>query len=126
MSQNKGSDGSEKLTPSQLGDYYIKMTEDFPIVSIEDGFDQVTYRFQHRRTRMYVHNYTAYHNTLPLGIVLQRACSIIGRKKSIIFRHTTSRPAKMILRCTVSIFARHLVAELVSFLLEHSSREGWM
>lgn len=41
MLQNKDSTGAEKLTPTQLGDYYTTMTEDFPIVSIEDGFDQV-------------------------------------------------------------------------------------
>lgn len=39
--QNKDSTGDEKLTAKQLGDYYTKLTEDFPIVSIEDGFDQV-------------------------------------------------------------------------------------
>lgn len=38
--KNKDSTGDEKLTPAQLGDYYMKMTEDFPIVSIEDAFDQ--------------------------------------------------------------------------------------
>lgn len=40
LAQNKDSTGDEKLTPKQLGDYYVKMTEDFPIVSIEDAFDQ--------------------------------------------------------------------------------------
>ncbi len=39
--QNKDSTGDEKLTAKQLGEYYTKLTEDFPIVSIEDGFDQV-------------------------------------------------------------------------------------
>lgn len=38
--KNKDSTGDEKLTAAQLGDYYKKLTEDFPIVSIEDGFDQ--------------------------------------------------------------------------------------
>lgn len=38
--QNKDSTGDEKLTAAQLGDYYKKLAEDFPIVSIEDGFDQ--------------------------------------------------------------------------------------
>lgn len=40
-SQNKDSTGDEKLTAKQLGEYFTKLTEDFPIVSIEDGFDQV-------------------------------------------------------------------------------------
>lgn len=40
--QNKDTNtGDEKLTAKQLGDYYTKMTQDFPIVSIEDAFDQV-------------------------------------------------------------------------------------
>lgn len=39
--QNKDSTGDERLSAKELGDYYIKMTEDFPIVSIEDAFDQV-------------------------------------------------------------------------------------
>lgn len=39
--QNKDSTGDEKLTAKALGDYYTKMTQDFPIVSIEDAFDQV-------------------------------------------------------------------------------------
>lgn len=39
--QNKDSTGDEKLSAKALGDYYTKMTEDFPIVSIEDAFDQV-------------------------------------------------------------------------------------
>lgn len=39
--QNKDSTGAEKLSAKALGDYYTKMTEDFPIVSIEDAFDQV-------------------------------------------------------------------------------------
>ncbi|CAM9856666.1 unnamed protein product [Ascophyllum nodosum] len=38
--KNKDSTGSEKLTPQQLGEYYMEMTKDFPIVSIEDAFDQ--------------------------------------------------------------------------------------
>ncbi|CAM9693497.1 unnamed protein product [Ectocarpus sp. 12 AP-2014] len=32
--------GDEKLTAKQLGEYYTKLTADFPIVSIEDAFDQ--------------------------------------------------------------------------------------
>eukprot|EP00903_Cladosiphon_okamuranus_P008128 g7828.t1 len=38
--KNKDSTGDEKLTAKALGEYYTKLTEDFPIVSIEDGFDQ--------------------------------------------------------------------------------------
>ena len=45
--QNKDSTGDDKLTAKALGEYYTKMTEDFPIVSIEDGFDQVCVVFRH-------------------------------------------------------------------------------
>lgn len=41
LSQNKDSTGDEKLTAKALGEYYTKLAQDFPIVSIEDGFDQV-------------------------------------------------------------------------------------
>lgn len=46
--QNKDSTGADKLSPTALGDYYTKMTEDFPIVSIEDGFDQVCTVIRHK------------------------------------------------------------------------------
>ncbi|CAM9588632.1 unnamed protein product [Choristocarpus tenellus] len=38
--KNAESDGSMKLSGDELGDYYVKLTEDFPISSIEDAFDQ--------------------------------------------------------------------------------------
>lgn len=39
--QNKDGDGSQKITGEQLGDFYKSLAKDFPIVSIEDPFDQV-------------------------------------------------------------------------------------
>ncbi|CAM9125178.1 unnamed protein product [Discosporangium mesarthrocarpum] len=38
--KNDNSDGSMSLSGDELGDYYVKLTEDFPIMSIEDAFDQ--------------------------------------------------------------------------------------
>lgn len=46
--QVKGS--SEKLTAGQLGDYYKKLADEFPIVSIEDAFDQVSLFGRHGST----------------------------------------------------------------------------
>lgn len=45
-------DSSEKLTPAQLGDYYTKLASEFPIVSIEDGFDQVCEELARARARI--------------------------------------------------------------------------
>ena len=39
--QSKDNDGSQKITGVQLGDFYKELARDFPIVSIEDPFDQV-------------------------------------------------------------------------------------
>jgi len=38
--KNPKSDGSQKLTGLELGNFYKELTKDFPIVSIEDPFDQ--------------------------------------------------------------------------------------
>lgn len=38
--KSKDNDGSEKITGVQLGDFYKELARDFPIVSIEDPFDQ--------------------------------------------------------------------------------------
>ncbi|KAL5723450.1 phosphopyruvate hydratase [Ranunculus cassubicifolius] len=38
--KNKPNDGSHVLTPQKLGDLYREFVRDFPIVSIEDPFDQ--------------------------------------------------------------------------------------
>lgn len=38
--KTEGNDGSKVLTPSQLTDLYASFASEFPIVSIEDPFDQ--------------------------------------------------------------------------------------
>lgn len=38
--KNPQNDGSQQITASQLKDLYMQMIKDFPIVSIEDPFDQ--------------------------------------------------------------------------------------
>lgn len=38
--KNEKSDGSQKMTADQLGDYYRQLIKDYPIISIEDPFDQ--------------------------------------------------------------------------------------
>jgi len=38
--KTKNNDGSKKLTPDQLGNLYKEFVAEFPIVSIEDGFEQ--------------------------------------------------------------------------------------
>lgn len=43
--QSKDNDGSQKITGVQLGDFYKELARDFPIVSIEDPFDQVRFLF---------------------------------------------------------------------------------
>jgi enolase len=42
--QNKDADGSQKISGVKLGDFYKELARDFPIVSIEDPFDQVPSR----------------------------------------------------------------------------------
>jgi len=39
--QTKDNDGSSKITGEQLGEFYKELAREFPIVSIEDPFDQV-------------------------------------------------------------------------------------
>ena len=41
--KNDKNDGSKKLTGEQLMEYYVELTEKYPIVSIEDPFDQDDY-----------------------------------------------------------------------------------
>ncbi len=43
QTQSKDNDGSSKITGVQLGDFYKALARDFPIVSIEDPFDQVRF-----------------------------------------------------------------------------------
>jgi enolase len=43
--KNPSSDGSQKLTGKELGDFYQELARDFPILSIEDPFDQVSSAF---------------------------------------------------------------------------------
>jgi len=38
--KNEKSDGSQKMTSDQLADYYRELIRDYPIISIEDPFDQ--------------------------------------------------------------------------------------
>ena len=38
--KNEKSDGSQKMTSDQLADYYRNLIKDYPIISIEDPFDQ--------------------------------------------------------------------------------------
>ena len=39
--KNDEADGTQRLTGKQLGDFYKSLAKEFPIVSIEDPFDQV-------------------------------------------------------------------------------------
>ncbi len=39
--QSKDNDGSQKISGEKLGDFYKELAREFPIVSIEDPFDQV-------------------------------------------------------------------------------------
>lgn len=41
--KNEKNDGSKKLTGEQLMEYYVELTQKYPIISIEDPFDQDDY-----------------------------------------------------------------------------------
>ena len=41
--KNENADASSIMTGEELGDMFFKLSQDFPIESIEDPFDQVRY-----------------------------------------------------------------------------------